>query len=449
MFGSLSRADEVVPLPSGRGRPRVRGYPSAMFLAHLSSPSLIHPQPTNIMEDLHQSLDKARLCCLILEADKDAEMAAKDAEKLRASRYRSILAELMGEGDIGAGAANRPQSSGLHLIPWDGSAHPTSRALSTYFARNRLTVTEPQAQPAATITECPGTRTSLPNSNSASHGESESDQNVVRASSSRRTQQTARPVRVSKMTDNQRSAAQTTIRVPSASTSCLPCINDISLAEILTRAGLIPFELTRDELVRVNETRAIPRRTFPKIFGGSWRSEWPQCNRIPGYKNFLCVDVNAQPFVQMAPGKPGLVLRLPTTDSAPRDGGDTFHVFLSRRNLLLYVGEYAKLHHLRVEFDWNDLSHDCKHIWLGRMTGNYANGTVFRTLRARIILRNKFKREPQSTEVIEYLTSRSDHTLPYSVVSAAFRAGEEKLICEAIQCIGYDSNLATIIQRNA
>src|SRR5260221_591347 len=53
------------------------------------------------------------------------------------------------------------------------------------------------------------------------------------------------------------------------------------------------------------------------------------------------------------------------------------------------------------------------------------NGTVFGTLRARIILRNKFKREPQSTEVVEYLTNGSKDTLPYTTVSAAFRAGEE------------------------
>ena len=81
------------------------------------------------MEEMRQLLDQARLHCLILEADKDAEMAAKDAEELRASRYRSILAELMGEGDIRVDAANCPQASGLHLMPRDGSAPSTSRAV--------------------------------------------------------------------------------------------------------------------------------------------------------------------------------------------------------------------------------------------------------------------------------------------------------------------------------
>jgi hypothetical protein len=36
-----------------------------------------------------------------------------------------------------------------------------------------------------------------------------------------------------------------------------------------------------------------------------------------------------------------------------------------------------------------------------------------------------FKREPNSTEVLEYLLGRSNDTLPYTVISAAFRAGEE------------------------
>jgi len=67
----------------------------------------------------------------------------------------------------------------------------------------------------------------------------------------------------------------------------------------------------------------------------------------------------------------------------------------------------------------------CRDIWLKRITNRGANTPVLRTLRARIILRNKFKREPQSAEVLEYLMSDSNDTLPYRVVSAAFRAGEE------------------------
>jgi hypothetical protein len=164
------------------------------------------------------------------------------------------------------------------------------------------------------------------------------------------------------MTDDQRSAAQITIRVPSSSASSRQgdtrgTIHDTSMVEIFTRAGVLPFELTRDEGVRAYETRGVSRLTFSKKFGGSWRSEWPKCTRIPGYRKFLCADL-AQPFVPTAPGKPGLVFRLPTVVSTTREDDETFHVFLSRGSLLYYQGEYAKSHRVRVEFDWNDLSHD-------------------------------------------------------------------------------------------
>lgn len=122
----------------------------------------------------------------------------------------------------------------------------------------------------------------------------------------------------------------------------------------------MPFELTRDEMIRARETRAIPRHTFSKNFGGTWKSEWPGCTRIPGYKNFLCVDINAQPFAPTAPGKPGLIFRFPTTVPTPLDDGDTFHLFLVRGGLLHYQGDYVRPR-LRVEVEfnhWNDLSHD-------------------------------------------------------------------------------------------
>ena len=81
------------------------------------------------MEEMQCLLAQARLCCLILEADKGAEIAAKNVEKLRASRYRSILSELMGEEDTRADAAHCPQTSGLNLMPWDASVHSTSPAV--------------------------------------------------------------------------------------------------------------------------------------------------------------------------------------------------------------------------------------------------------------------------------------------------------------------------------
>ena len=159
------------------------------------------------------------------------------------------------------------------------------------------------------------------------------------------------------MTDSQRSPGRRSVPVPSASASrrgARGSINSTSLAEVFTRADVTPFELTRDEAVRANETQGISWRTFSSKFGGHCMSEWPQCDRIPGYKRFLCANITAQPYVPTAPGKPGLVLRIPTTVLTPQDDGHTFHVFSSRDGLLHYQGEYARSH-LQVEVDWNDL----------------------------------------------------------------------------------------------
>ena len=165
------------------------------------------------------------------------------------------------------------------------------------------------------------------------------------------------------MADSQRSADQRNVLVPSASSSrrCATSkgsINGTPLAEIFTRASVMPFELTRDEIVRADETPGIPWQTFTRRFGGQWRGEWPQCDRISGYKKFLCADTTAQPYVPTSPGKPGLVLRLPTTVLTPRDDGHTFHVFSSRDGLLHYQGEYVRSHLPQVELDWdlNELS---------------------------------------------------------------------------------------------
>jgi hypothetical protein len=163
------------------------------------------------------------------------------------------------------------------------------------------------------------------------------------------------------MTDNQRSNGRRNGRVPSASASrrgTRASINGTPLAEMLTRAGVSPFELTRDEVARATETRGITFRAFAKNFGGRWRTEWPLCDIVPGYQNFLCVDITAQPFVPTAPGKPGFLLSLPTMDLPPHEDGHTFHVFSSHHTLLHYQGEYTRPR-LRVEFDdWNHLPHD-------------------------------------------------------------------------------------------
>ena len=160
------------------------------------------------------------------------------------------------------------------------------------------------------------------------------------------------------MTDGQGSAGQRNASVPSASASRRGprATNSTPLAEIFTRVGVTLFELTRDEVVRANETPGISWQTFSGKFGGQ-RTEWPKCSRIPGYTKFLCVDITAQPYMPTAPGKPGLVLRLPTTGLTCRDDGHPFHVFSLHDDLLHYQGEYVRTH-FQVELNWNDLSFD-------------------------------------------------------------------------------------------
>jgi len=161
------------------------------------------------------------------------------------------------------------------------------------------------------------------------------------------------------MADSQRSAEQRNVPVPSASASRRHgrvSTDGTSLAEIFTRTSVMPFELTRDEIVRADETPGILWQRFFRKFGGQWRSEWPECDRISGYKKFLCADITAQPYVPTFPGKSGLVLHFPTTVFTPRDNGHTFHVFSSHDGLLRYQGEYTKSHLPQVELNWNDLS---------------------------------------------------------------------------------------------
>jgi len=163
------------------------------------------------------------------------------------------------------------------------------------------------------------------------------------------------------MADGQRRAGQRNVPVPSVSAShrrARGSINGTPLAEILTCAGVVPFELTQDEIVRAGETPGIPWQTFSMKFGGHMRSEWPKSARVPGYTKFLCADITAQPYVPTSPGKPGLVLRLPTTSFTPRDDGHTFHVFSSRDGLIYYQGEYTRSHLPQVKLDWNDLFHN-------------------------------------------------------------------------------------------
>jgi len=82
-------------------------------------------------EDAHRMLTQTRLRCLILEADRDAEI-------LRAGKYRKIIDSLAGEGGHGA-TGTQPQAAGISHMP-----------------RRASSLTEGQAE--STITQCPSVR---------------------------------------------------------------------------------------------------------------------------------------------------------------------------------------------------------------------------------------------------------------------------------------------------
>jgi len=225
-----------------------------------------------------------------------------------------------------------------------------------------------------------------------------------------------------------------------------------TLADICARMGLKPYEITRDEAVLAEETPGIMWDTFSKTFGGHLRTEWPKGRKIPGYNKFLCAYVVAQPFVPTSPGKPGLVIRPPATVSAIEDDNQSFHVFSSAHHddHLHYYGEYTRVNLPPIKLKWVDISYNCHDMWLKRMS--VSNLPEYRALRARLILRSQIMREPSTIEVLEYLQGNPNAAnagLSYKDISAVFRAGEEEMECVGIQCVGYDTNLARIIQRNA
>jgi hypothetical protein len=134
-----------------------------------------------------------------------------------------------------------------------------------------------------------------------------------------------------------------------------------TLADTFAQMGLTPLALTRDEAARARRTPRISWSSFIKI-GACKKSEWVICEMIPGsgYKKFLCAGLTAQPYAPMAPGKPGIVIRLPDTVWTARDRDDDriFQVF-SRKDddLLLYCGEYATVPDVQIDLDWFDVPH--------------------------------------------------------------------------------------------
>ena len=132
----------------------------------------------------------------------------------------------------------------------------------------------------------------------------------------------------------------------------------VDVERILEDAGLTPLVLTRAEAACAEETPGIELTTFTELFGGTRNSEWPQCSKVPGYENFVCTAPVSQPFMPLGPGKPGILLRVPTIIKTPRSDHDrsTLHVLSKTHSggTLHYRGKYAIIPLPQIQFTWTN-----------------------------------------------------------------------------------------------
>lgn len=221
----------------------------------------------------------------------------------------------------------------------------------------------------------------------------------------------------------------------------------MDVEEISGRAGLTPLVLTRAEAPRAKETPGIERATFMNVFGGNKNSEWPYCSKVPGYEDFLCTTITAQPFMPIVPGKPGLLLGLPSVPTVVetlqrnRDKS-TFHVFLTLQpGMLYYRGKYAKIPLSQIQCTLRKFPAKVRYESLPSHHGYVPNiiksverwvklvrdgkSDTIRAIRARIDLRSKIEREPSASEVQDYMRHQFNDSVTYKEISAAFRSGKE------------------------
>ncbi len=123
----------------------------------------------------------------------------------------------------------------------------------------------------------------------------------------------------------------------------------VDVEGIIERAGLRPLILPRAEATCADETPGIGWGLFSRVFGGDHhRPEWPQCDKIQGYENFMCAYVTAQPFMPLNPGEPGLIFNVCETQG-------TFHILVQRDGTFQYQGRYKRILIPDTEFRWANL----------------------------------------------------------------------------------------------
>ncbi|KAI0275189.1 hypothetical protein BC834DRAFT_35806 [Gloeopeniophorella convolvens] len=221
--------------------------------------------------------------------------------------------------------------------------------------------------------------------------------------------------------------------------------------------GLEPFVFTACESARIQETPEINWSTFLEVFGGRGGVEELHCSNRLGPIRFLCLNRTKQPFAPTTPGAPGLLLRAPVPLVSLDDHKTSNTVIAPCRYShdpveapsLKYHGIYKTVTTIRTTLtpdEWAALPISCRQCWINHFMSVRSPDAC--AMRTRIRLRNRLGREPSLNEIKESLAMDNLAILSWAEISTAFKLGHIRMQIQGMSCVGYDSGLATIIQKH-
>ncbi|KAH8981456.1 hypothetical protein EDB86DRAFT_432436 [Lactarius hatsudake] len=246
-------------------------------------------------------------------------------------------------------------------------------------------------------------------------------------------------------------------------------------AAIFSAAEIGDYQLSPQEADCARQTPEIPWKTFTRVFGGWLYSERPMGRRLPGYDkgNFLCAGNAEQPFAPKHVGEPGVILFSPGKVLL-EDTRERFHVLVDpsvgeTKANLQYCGVYTKVRtpYMEVQIDeWYKLATQCRHKLLLQLQRSKVGA-----VHARCTLRKRLGSDPPPAEIQEWIKrhNQGSEVMEYKALHDAFDSGTEvrsrsrsgtwcwltagptaqKLGFEVIRCVGYDTQLAGLMQKEA
>ncbi|KAH8992350.1 hypothetical protein EDB92DRAFT_1857377 [Lactarius akahatsu] len=232
-------------------------------------------------------------------------------------------------------------------------------------------------------------------------------------------------------------------------------------AAIFSAAEIGDYQLASREADCARQTPEIPWKTFTRVFGGWLYSERPMGRRLPGYDkgNFLCAGNVEQPFAPKHIGEPGVILFSPGKVLL-EDTRERFHVLVDSsvgetKANLQYCGVYTKVRtpYMEVQIDeWYKLATQVSKISTS-MSRPLSHSDIAQC-RHKLLLqlqRSKLCSDPPPAEIWEWIKkhNQGSEAMEYKALQDAFDSGTEKLGFEVIRCVGYDTHLAGLIQKEA